>query len=143
MPSPQSAPRPSTGLRALTYTAGDAAVITVEGWLDVAGAPALDAALAHALVHGHRQLVLDLHQLRRVDPDAVGVLQAGLRAVVSRGGTLAAAGLRPSLQPAVEPLVPYGLRLHGTVLGALSARIELQRPTAMSNGRTTPSPREA
>jgi anti-anti-sigma factor len=118
---PSSATDPSTArLRALTYDAGDAAVIVVEGWLDGGSMPALDRALTDALARGRRDVVLDLHQLRSVEPDGLAVLWAGLRATLRRGGTLATAGLRPSLQGAVDPLVAHGLRLHGTVGSAVS-----------------------
>ena len=62
--------------------------------------------MTDALNRGHRNLVLEAHQLRSVDPAALGVLWAGLR---------------PSLQAALDPLVPHGLRLYSTVRAAASA----------------------
>jgi anti-anti-sigma factor len=121
LPPPRSDLDRPAELRALTYDAGDAAVIVVEGWLDGSSVPALERALIDALEHGHRELVLDLHQLRSVDATATAVLWAGLRAALRRGGTLATAGLRPSLQASVAPLVPHGLRLHETVHDAIAA----------------------
>jgi anti-anti-sigma regulatory factor len=97
-------------------------VIAVEGRLDGMGLLTLDRVLAEALDRGYRDVVLDLHALRALDPDAVGVLWAGLRAISRREGTLAAAGLRPALRAAVDPLVPHGLRLHSTVRDAVSPR---------------------
>jgi hypothetical protein len=64
---------------------------------------------------------LDLHQLRSVDPIALEVLWTGLRAALRRGSTMSLAGLRPSLQDAVEPLLIHGLRLHDSVRDALAA----------------------
>jgi anti-anti-sigma regulatory factor len=103
-------------------------VIVVEGRLDGTGMLTLDRALAEALDRGHRDVVLDLHELRALDPDAVGVLWAGLRATCRREGTLVAAGLRPSLHAAVDALVPHGLRMHTTVRAALSPQEGLETP---------------
>jgi hypothetical protein len=78
-------------------------------------------AVTDALEHGHRHVVPDLHQLRSLDPDGMGLLWAALRAVLRRGGTLATAGFRPSLHFRVDPLVPHGLTMYGTVRAATSA----------------------
>ena len=106
-------------LRALAYRAGDAAIIAVEGRLDSSGAPVLERALTDALERGHRTVVLDMHGLRDLDPDATSVLWAGLRSTLRRGGTLATAGLRPTLTHALEPLLPHGLKSHRTVRAAI------------------------
>lgn len=111
---------PPAGLRALAYSAGDTAVIVLEGRLDGPGMFTLDDALARALERGQRDVVLDLHGLRALHPDALSVLWAALRATRRRGGTLSTAGLRPSLLAAIDPLVPHGLRLHSTVRAAIS-----------------------
>lgn len=119
--SPRIQPHRTNGLRALTYRAGETAVIAVEGWLDASSVPALERALTDAFDQGHCNVVLDLHQLRSVDPSALDVLWGALRGAIRRGGTLKTAGLRPSLQDALEPLLVHGLHLHETVRDALSA----------------------
>jgi anti-anti-sigma factor len=119
--TPRVSPHRTNGLRALTYRVGDVAVIVVEGWLDASSVAALERALKDAFDNGHWKVVLDLHQLRSVDPGALEVLWAGLRGAIRRGGTLGTAGLRPSLQKAMEPLLVHGLHLHATVGEAVSA----------------------
>jgi anti-anti-sigma regulatory factor len=121
-------PVPAAGLRALAYAVGDTAVIVVEGRLDGPGMRALDRAFADALDRGHRDVVLDLHGLRALDPDALSVLWAGLRATCRRGGTLSAAGLRPALRADLDPLTPHGLRLHRTVRAAISTPLGSESP---------------
>ena len=122
--TPRVQPHRTNGLRALTYLVGDVAVIAVEGWLDSSSVSALERALKDAFAHGHWNVVLDLHQLRSVDPITLDVLWAGLRGAIRGGGTLGTAGLRPSLEPAVEPLLIHGLRLHETVREAVAASHE-------------------
>ena len=122
--TPRVQPHRTNGLRALTYYAGDVAVIVVEGWLDPSSVSALERALKDAFANGHWNVVLDLHQLRSVDPITLDVLWAGLRGAIRRGGTLGTAGLRPSLEDAVGPLLIHGLRLHETVRDALAASNE-------------------
>ena len=95
-------------------------MIALDGWLSGAGGPALDRPLTAALGDGHPHVVLDLHMLRGLDHDGLTVLWVALRGVTRRGGTLAAAGLAPSLLPALNPFVPHGLRLHRTLRAALA-----------------------
>ena len=66
----------------------------------------------------YRRLVLDLHGLRVLEPDAVPALWAGLRAALRRGGSLHVAGLRPSLRGVVDPLVPHGLGISSSLRAA-------------------------
>ncbi len=113
-------PRSSGDLVALTYEAGDATVIALSGDLRPPTVAALDDRLTEALDRGRRHLVLDLHMLRSLDSGALDVLWGALRRVNRRDGTLAAAGTRESLRPALEPLTPRGLTLHGTVHAALA-----------------------
>jgi hypothetical protein len=49
------------------------------------------------------------------------VLWSGLRGAIRRGGNLSTAGLRPSLQEALAPLLVHGLQFHETVRDALAA----------------------
>ncbi len=126
-PPIQAEPSRPPELRALTYSAGSVAVIAVEGWLNGGSMRPLQQALAAALDQGYRHLVLDLRQLRSLDAEGVDLLWAGLRAVIRRAGSLATAGLRPSLQPPLDPLVPHGLKMHGTVRAAISARSDEDR----------------
>jgi anti-anti-sigma factor len=122
--TPRVQPHRTNGLRALTYRVGDVAVIAVEGWLDASSVPALERALEDAFEQRHCNVVLDLHQLRSVDPTTLDVVWAGLRDAIRRGGTLGTAGLRPSLRNAMEPLLVHGLRLHETVCDAIAASHE-------------------
>jgi anti-anti-sigma factor len=105
-----------------------AGAIAVEGWLDPSSVPALERALADAFEQGRCRLVLDLHQLRSVDPIALEVFWSGLRGTIRRGGSMSMVGLRPSLHTAVEPLIAHGMRLHETVREALTAPRE---PTSL------------
>ena len=61
-----------------------------------------------------------LHQVSRIEPEALGLLWGALRGIRRRGGTLAGAGARPAVRPALEALSSGGLTLHGTVRAALS-----------------------
>jgi anti-anti-sigma factor len=114
-------PEQPSGPSAVAYLPGDAVVIAVNGGLDHAGVAALDRTLTQVLDERHRCVVLDLHTLRSLEPDALGLLWAALRGSMRRGGTLAAAGLCPPLRPVAEPLTPHGLRLYSTVRAALAA----------------------
>ena len=109
------------GLVAMTYPAGDAAVIVLDGSLQGTGFAALDSLVTEALDHGHRHLVLDLHDLRSLDPVALGLLWAALRGVRRRGGTLAAARAGAPVRHALEALGSGGLMLYDTVHAARSA----------------------
>jgi anti-anti-sigma factor len=109
------------GLVTTAYPAGGATVIALTGSLHGAGFAALDRLVTEALDQGHRNLVLDLHELRGLDPQALGLLWAALRGVRRRGGTLAAARARPPLRPGLEALSSGGLALYDTVRAALSA----------------------
>jgi len=119
--SPRIQPHRTNGLRALTYRARGSSVIAVEGWLDASSVAALERALKDVFDQGQYRVVLDLQQLRSVDPIALDVLWTGLRGAIRGGGTMSLAGLRPSLQGAVAPLLIHGLRLHDSVRDALAA----------------------
>jgi anti-anti-sigma factor len=123
-PATRADPSPAKPLRALTYRVGDVAVIALAGRLEGTGARELDLTLTEAQDQGHCTVVVDLHQLDGVDPNSLGVLWAGLRATMRRGGTLAAAGLQPALRPTIDPLVPHGLSVHRTIRSAIAARDE-------------------
>ena len=115
-----SEPLPQSPSAAISYPAGDAVVIVVNGALLSEGFPALDHLVVEALGDGRRRLVLDLHQVSRIEPEALGLLWGALRGIRRRGGTLAGAGARPAVRPALEALSSGGLTLHGTVRAALS-----------------------
>jgi anti-anti-sigma factor len=100
---------------------GGATVIAVSGDLRSAGFAALDRLMTEALDHGHRHVVLDLHSVPSIEPQALGLLWAALRGVRRRGGTLAAAEARPPLRPALKALSSGGLPLYDTVGAAVSA----------------------
>ena len=115
-----SEPLPQTRSATISYPAGDAVVIVVNGALLSEGFRALDRLVIEALGDGCRRLVLDLHQVSRIEPEALGLLWGELRGIRRRGGTLAGAGARPAVRPALEALSSGGLTLHGTVRAALS-----------------------
>lgn len=119
--APSAEPYPPGGLAAVTYPAGDATVVAVSGVLQAATFASLDRPVTEALDRGNRHLVLDLHDLRDLDPEALGLLWAALRGVRRRGGTLAVARARSSLYPALMALNSGGLALYGTVSAALAA----------------------
>jgi anti-anti-sigma regulatory factor len=113
---PLSPPPPT----AMSYPVGDAVVVVVDKAFLSGGFPALDRLLAQALGDGYRRLVLDLHQVSRIEPEAVGSLWGALRGIRRRGGTLAGAGARPAVAPALRALSSGGLTLHETLRAALS-----------------------
>jgi anti-anti-sigma factor len=100
--------------------AGDAVVIVVDGALQSGSFPALDRLVVEALGDGCRRLVLDLHQVTMIEPEALGLLWGTVRGIRRRGGTLAGVGARPAVVPALAALSPGGLTVHGTVRAALS-----------------------
>lgn len=114
-------PQPAGGPVTMTYAAGAATVIAVSGGLRSDGFAALHHVVTEALDRGDRQLVLDVHEVDVIEPDALGLLWAALRGVRRRGGTLAAAGARPSLRSALEALSSGGLATYPTVSAALEA----------------------
>ena len=86
---------PLTQRQPLAYSAGDAAIIAASGCVDSASFSALDRRMAEALDEGRRHLVLDLHDVETIEPDALGFLWATLRGVRRRGATLRCAAGRP------------------------------------------------
>lgn len=119
-PSTLSKLVPTNRSATISYPAGDAVVIVVNGARLSEGFPALDRLAVEALGDGCRRLVLDLHEVSRIEPEALGALWGTLRGIRRRGGTLAGAGARPDVRPALDALRSGGLTLHGTVLAALS-----------------------
>lgn len=103
-----------------SYPAGDAVVIAVNGSLLSDGFSEVDRRVVGALADGCRRLVLDLHQVATIEPEALGLLWGALRGIRRRGGTLAAVGARPAVRPGLEALRSGGLTFHGTVHSALS-----------------------
>lgn len=53
---------------------GDVPVVQVSGEIDVATAPALDAAMREQIDAGHLVLVLDMHRVTFLDSSGLGVL---------------------------------------------------------------------
>jgi anti-anti-sigma regulatory factor len=76
--------------------------------------------LLEALGGGRRRLVLDLHEVSKIEPEALALLWGAMRGIRRRGGRLAVAGPRPAVAPALRALSSGGLMLHGTVRAALS-----------------------
>jgi anti-anti-sigma factor len=103
---------------------GSVTVIAVSGDLRSAGFAALDRLVTEALDRGCRHLVLDMHAVPSIEPQALGLLWAALRGVRRRGGTLAAAEARPALRPALKALSSGGLPLYDTVGAAVSSSHE-------------------
>lgn len=108
----------------LADAGGSVTVIAVSGDLRSAGFGALNRLVTEALDRGHRHLVLDMHAVPSIEPQALGLLWAALRGVRRRGGTLAAAEARPPLRPALKALSSGGLPLYDTVGAAVSASHE-------------------
>jgi anti-anti-sigma factor len=111
----------------VTYPAAGATVIAVGGGPRSGDFAALDRLVTQALDHGHRHLVLDLHAVSSIEPEALELLWAALMGVRRRGGTLATAGARPAVRKAFEALGLGGLPLYGSVRAALSATHEESR----------------
>ena len=102
---------PAIGPATVSYPAGDAVVIVVNGALVSDGFSDLDRHMVEAIGDGYSRLVLDLHQVSTIEPEALGLLWGALRGIRRRGGTLTAAGARPSVRPALEVLRSGGLTL--------------------------------
>jgi anti-anti-sigma regulatory factor len=95
-------------------------VITVSGALSSGRFAEVDRLVLEALERGHHNLVLDVHELSAIEPEALGMLWGALRGVRRRGGTLAAAGAGAALRPALDVLNSGGLKVHDSVPAALS-----------------------
>ncbi len=102
------------------YPPQDPTVIVASGHLDAAGFLALNRRLTGALEDGRRYLLLDLHEVGGIEPDALGFLWATLRGVRRRGAALGVVGARPSLLPALKALDSGGLSIHADVPAPLS-----------------------
>lgn len=111
----------SGGLVAPSYPGEDTTVIVASGHLDSVGFLALNRRIVEALEDGRRHLLLDLHEVDGIEPDALGFLWATLRGVRRAGATLGVAGARPSLLPALTALHSGGLSIHPDVRASLSA----------------------
>ena len=114
------APKASGGLVRPAYPAGDATIIVASGHLDAVAFLALSRRMTEALEEGRRHLVLDLHEVDAIEPDALGFLWATLRGVRLTGATLGVVGARPSLLPALNALDSGGLSIHADVRAPLS-----------------------
>jgi anti-anti-sigma factor len=79
------APAPHVRWRASIWTEGDAAVIDLHGDLDVLTADSLRQVLAGAC-EDHRDVVLDLADVRLIDSTALGVLARVHQTMKSKGG---------------------------------------------------------
>jgi hypothetical protein len=109
---------------------GSVTVIAVSGDVRSAGFESLDRLVTEALDRGHRHVVLDLHAVPSIEPQALGLLWVGGAARrPPPGGTLAAAEARPPLRPALKALSSGGLPLYDTVGAAVSAS---HKPSARS-----------
>ena len=115
------APEASGGLVPPTCPAGATTIIVASGHLDAVAFLALSRRMTEALEEGRRHLVLDLHEVDGIEPDALGFLWATLRGFRRRGATLAVAGAQPSLLPALKALDSGGLAIHSDVSAPLSA----------------------
>lgn len=107
-------PYPAGGIAPQAYPAGDATIIVASGHLDSVGFLALNRRLSEALEKGRRNLVLDLQEVDGIEPDALGFLWATLRGIRRTGATLAVAGARPSLLPALKALDSGGLSIRAS-----------------------------
>lgn len=120
---PTATPSPSTPQRSrepLPYPAGDATVIAAHGHVTAAGFLALERQAIEALDAGCKRVVLDLHEVVDIEPDALGVLWAALRGIRRRGGTLGVVGVRHSLLPALRALDSGGLLVYSNVRTAVT-----------------------
>lgn len=79
----------TVGLGVAVEEVGGRLVVTLDGELDVAGAPELRQRLVELVAAGARDLVVDLDGVTSVDDVGLGVLVGGAWRVRSRGGTFA------------------------------------------------------
>lgn len=75
-----------------------AAVVTVEGELDLFTAPRLQEALLNAIETGHTGVLVDLTGSTFVDSTTLGLLMGSFERLTESGGTLAVACHDPNLR---------------------------------------------
>ncbi len=75
---------------------GDAAVVTVEGEIDLHTADGLRAALVELHAAGFRRLVADFSAVPFCDATGLGALVAARNHLAARGGEIEIAGVRPA-----------------------------------------------
>ncbi|AFG37277.1 STAS domain-containing protein [Spirochaeta africana] len=81
---------------ATTFPIPDAAVIAIDGEMDLYNANQLREAFQQALTDSRRGIVLELSRLRYLDSSGVGVLIHMIQSLKSRKGRLAVVGLHGS-----------------------------------------------
>ncbi|MDN3354389.1 STAS domain-containing protein [Actinomadura sp. DC4] len=112
-----------------TRTAGETVVLTFAGELDVTNAgQAEEAVRAAQAEHQWDSLVFDLSGLTFMDSTGVRVLVRAHRLAAQRGGTIALAGLTPSVSRIMEVTgLDRAFAIHATLGEALPAH-------SLSNG---------
>lgn len=77
-----------------TSTVGERTVVCVGGEIDVYTAPALRRQLDEPILHGSRDLVVDLTAVTFLDSTGLGVLVGRLKSIRAQGGMMRIVGAR-------------------------------------------------
>ena len=93
---------PVAGGTEARQVAGDRAVLTFDGELDLATAPELRAAVADLLGQGVRRIELDLHACTFLDSSGMGALLWAERRLQAAGGGLVIAGAHGAVARTLE-----------------------------------------
>jgi anti-sigma B factor antagonist len=105
----------------------DPVIVTLEGELDIASAPALREQLLRLLRPGTSQLVVDLSGIWYADASGLAVLVGSQRRAVLLGGALHLAGPRPEV---ARVLAATDIRRHLDVYPTVQAAIAGRKPAA-------------
>jgi anti-sigma B factor antagonist len=73
---------------ALLRPSKDAAVIELEGEVDIYSSPRFEEALSQGIGEGATRIVVDLAKVTFIDSTALGVIVGGVKGVQARGGSL-------------------------------------------------------
>jgi anti-sigma B factor antagonist len=105
-----------------TRTAGEYVILTLSGELDVTNAAEAEEAVRAAWQDASSPLVFDLSRLTFMDSTGVRVLVRARRRATQRGGTVALAGLTPSVSRIMEVTgLNRAFSIHATLGEALPA----------------------
>jgi anti-anti-sigma factor len=109
-------------LTVVTHTAGECVVLTLTGELDVTNAAEAEEAVRVAWQDSPSHLVFDLSRLTFMDSTGVRVLVRARRLATERHGTIALAGLTPSVSRIIEVTgLNQAFAIHATLDEALPA----------------------
>ena len=100
---------------------GDHAVVTADGEIDASTAGSMDEAVAGALNHGHKQVLLDFTRVTFIDSTGLGVLVKSHRAAEAADARFAVVHPTPQTRKLIRVLgLDQLLRIYDTHEQALA-----------------------